>query len=753
MKKAFDQTVRDLKREVNKKVLKVPRIEQKVLDATSNEPWGPHGSLLADIAHATRHYAEFQIIMSIIWKRINDTGKNWRHVYKGLTVLEYLVAHGSEKVIDEIKEHSYQIATLSEFQYLSSSGRDEGSNVRKKSQNLVALVNDKERIQEVRQKAHANRDKYRGSFSTGYGDQYEDDHHYGSYGSRDDHRNGNGRERDYAGYRDDERYGRRDPYSRDGDDYRGNRGNDDNQFGSRNKNLDKGRSFDEDDRYSSRSGGGRMDDPSQDDKKLEQSVDLPPSYEEAVGESHGRSQNEIDGQIPGAKTPTPALFAANLPPSEAVNLSQAPPVSSVLHVQKEEVDAFDEFDPRGSNGDFFGLSGAESISSLALVPVSAPTSSQEVIANNSESVAVHNLSSPFSGFDQTGENPFGEPVFKAVPVPQDTNKAPLHQQPSLSPSPPPFDETVNSFSDPLDSLVNGHPHSSPLPSGLVGLQLVSVTLETDSNALHAQSNLSSNNNVLPSTYPSNFHVPQGQGLPSTYPFSTTVPPQSSQTPLVPTTQSATAPFPSAFLGVVQPRPFSQTPQVTATQTAAAPVIGPMPPQPKDKFETKSTVWADTLSRGLVDLNISGPKTNPLADIGVDFDSINRKEKRKEKATSAPVSTINMGKAMGTGSGMGRAGTVGLVAPPNPMIGAGMGMNHPMGMGMGIGGYAGAFNQQTMAMNMGMGMNMGVAMNKGIGGVGMPPGSMPSGQNIQGNNGYNPTGGMGGYGSQIYGGYR
>lgn len=25
---------------------------------------------------------EYQIIMSIIWKRINDTGKNWRHVYK-----------------------------------------------------------------------------------------------------------------------------------------------------------------------------------------------------------------------------------------------------------------------------------------------------------------------------------------------------------------------------------------------------------------------------------------------------------------------------------------------------------------------------------------------------------------------------------------------------------------------------------------------------------------------------------------------
>jgi epsin len=49
--------------------------------------------------------------------------------------------------------------TLSEFQYIDSSGRDQGGNVRKKSQSLVVLVNDKERIIEVRQKAAVNRDK------------------------------------------------------------------------------------------------------------------------------------------------------------------------------------------------------------------------------------------------------------------------------------------------------------------------------------------------------------------------------------------------------------------------------------------------------------------------------------------------------------------------------------------------------------------------------------------------------------------
>ena len=36
--------------------------------------------------------------MQMIWKRLNDHGKNWRHVYKALVLLEYLIKTGSEKV-------------------------------------------------------------------------------------------------------------------------------------------------------------------------------------------------------------------------------------------------------------------------------------------------------------------------------------------------------------------------------------------------------------------------------------------------------------------------------------------------------------------------------------------------------------------------------------------------------------------------------------------------------------------------------
>ncbi|RVW52372.1 Clathrin interactor EPSIN 1 [Vitis vinifera] len=144
--KVFDQTVREIKREVNLKVLKVPEIEQKVLDATDNEPWGPHGSALAEIAQATKKFTECQMVMNVLWTRLSDSGRDWRHVYKSLAVIEYLVANGSERAVDDIIEHTFQIS-------------DVGINVRKKAETIVALLNNKDKIQEVRNKAAANRDQ------------------------------------------------------------------------------------------------------------------------------------------------------------------------------------------------------------------------------------------------------------------------------------------------------------------------------------------------------------------------------------------------------------------------------------------------------------------------------------------------------------------------------------------------------------------------------------------------------------------
>ena len=44
------------------------------------------------------HLSPGHLVLQMVWKRLNDHGKNWRHVYKALVLLEYLIKTGSEKV-------------------------------------------------------------------------------------------------------------------------------------------------------------------------------------------------------------------------------------------------------------------------------------------------------------------------------------------------------------------------------------------------------------------------------------------------------------------------------------------------------------------------------------------------------------------------------------------------------------------------------------------------------------------------------
>lgn len=56
----------------------------QVREATSNDPWGPSSSLMSEIADLTFNVVAFAEVMGMVWKRLNDSGKNWRHVYKVL---------------------------------------------------------------------------------------------------------------------------------------------------------------------------------------------------------------------------------------------------------------------------------------------------------------------------------------------------------------------------------------------------------------------------------------------------------------------------------------------------------------------------------------------------------------------------------------------------------------------------------------------------------------------------------------------
>lgn len=108
----------------------------------------------------------------------------------------------------------------------------------------------------------------------GYGDRYDEERSEGHFGSREEDRNGYGREREW-GNKDDDRYGRySDPYNRDGDRYgkeyeerygrdgfredefrgRSKSVDDDYPYGSRSRSSDRDRdrSFNDDGQLSSR---------------------------------------------------------------------------------------------------------------------------------------------------------------------------------------------------------------------------------------------------------------------------------------------------------------------------------------------------------------------------------------------------------------------------------------------------------------------------------------------------------------------
>lgn len=76
-------------------------VQAKVRDATSNDPWGPSGTQMNEVAQLTYNQSvnrypspfrpptssnpfrnDFVEIMEMLDKRLNDKGKNWRHVFK-----------------------------------------------------------------------------------------------------------------------------------------------------------------------------------------------------------------------------------------------------------------------------------------------------------------------------------------------------------------------------------------------------------------------------------------------------------------------------------------------------------------------------------------------------------------------------------------------------------------------------------------------------------------------------------------------
>uniref|UniRef100_A0A8C4WVC2 Clathrin interactor 1a n=1 Tax=Eptatretus burgeri TaxID=7764 RepID=A0A8C4WVC2_EPTBU len=169
--------VKELVDKATNVVMNYSEMEAKVREATSEEPWGPSGQLMSEIAKATFKFEQFPEVMNMLWSRmLKDNKKSWRRVYKSLLLLSYLVRSGSERVVTSTREHIFDLRSLEHYQFVDEGGKDRGENVRQRVRDLLVIVTDDEALREERKTARRAQYKYIGvagaTSSTPYDDRY-----------------------------------------------------------------------------------------------------------------------------------------------------------------------------------------------------------------------------------------------------------------------------------------------------------------------------------------------------------------------------------------------------------------------------------------------------------------------------------------------------------------------------------------------------------------------------------------------------
>ena len=123
----------------------------------------------------------------MIYRRFTEkAAEEWRQIYKALQLLEFLIKHGSERVIDDARGHISLLKMLRQFHFIDQNGKDQGLNVRNRAKELADLLSDVDRIRTERKKARATKNKYtgvEGGSTFGGGFSSGSSGRYGGFGS------------------------------------------------------------------------------------------------------------------------------------------------------------------------------------------------------------------------------------------------------------------------------------------------------------------------------------------------------------------------------------------------------------------------------------------------------------------------------------------------------------------------------------------------------------------------------------------
>ena len=106
-------------------------------------------------------YEKFGIMSTIIWSNLETDGKTWKQIFKTLTLLDFLIKNGNERIIETCRDKLYKIRSFQDYNFYEGS-IDKGSGVREKSKQLIELLGSNESIRSEREKARSLRNKFVG---------------------------------------------------------------------------------------------------------------------------------------------------------------------------------------------------------------------------------------------------------------------------------------------------------------------------------------------------------------------------------------------------------------------------------------------------------------------------------------------------------------------------------------------------------------------------------------------------------------
>ncbi|XP_010030964.1 epsin-2 [Eucalyptus grandis] len=123
-------------------------------EATNGNPRPPDARGMAIISQAAFEVDDYWRIVEILHKRlVQFDRKNWRVTYKALIVLEHLLTHGPQRVVEEFQSDRGVIKEMKDFQYVDQKGFNWGARVGDLSERVQNLLEDGEYLREERARA------------------------------------------------------------------------------------------------------------------------------------------------------------------------------------------------------------------------------------------------------------------------------------------------------------------------------------------------------------------------------------------------------------------------------------------------------------------------------------------------------------------------------------------------------------------------------------------------------------------------